>query len=157
MRKVSTSRFGEVEVADDQVFEFPEGILGFPGVREYFLQPNPSGGPFQWLQAIGAPHVAFVVCEPALFKQDYHITLRPEELEVIDLKDEKDAHVLVILVIPSDPRLMTANLQGPVVLNRAARKGKQVVLIGTEHTTKHRVFPDPEGAGAGPPPPTPPP
>ncbi|MCR4314996.1 MAG: flagellar assembly protein FliW [Planctomycetes bacterium] len=142
--RVTTSRFGEVEIDENTIYEFPEGILGFPGARRYFLLENPSGGPFLWLHAVDSPHLAFIVCDPLTFKPNYKVPVKSEDLENIQLTDIGKAVVLVILVVPEDPRKMTANLQGPVVLNVEMRLGKQLVITGAgaEYTTKYRVLSD---------------
>ena len=141
LMKVQTTRFGELEVADDQIYHFPEGLLGFGNVRRYFIQPH-GKGPFQWLQAVEPGSLAFVICDPRVFKPDYRVKISPEDMESLRLASLDAAVVLVIMVVPRDPRQMTANLQGPLVLNPHAKLARQLVLLGDEYTTKYRVFPD---------------
>ena len=50
------------------------------------------------------------------------------------------ALVIVILVVPRDPWGITANLQGPLVINTRERLGIQLVLNVPEYTTRHLVF-----------------
>ena len=138
---VRTSRFGEVSVEDSAVIAFPEGIVGFPDERAFVIFDGPEGTPFKWLQSAGRPELAFVICDPRLFKGDYHLAASREDLAAVQLARAEDAAVCVILSIPPDPWLMTANLLGPVVLNAERRLGKQLVLSGAEYTTKHPVFP----------------
>jgi len=141
--KILTTRFGELEVNSEEVYYFPEGLLGFGSVKRYFTLANPSGGPFEWLQAVEPPNLAFVVCDPVTFKPDYQIKAKKEDLESIKLERVKDAIVRVILVIPKGyPERMTANLQGPIVFNVKARLAKQIVLPGDEYATRYRVFPE---------------
>ncbi len=149
--KVKTTRFGEVDVADDAVWNFPEGILGFAAVRMYFILNNPKGGPFQWLQAVDPPALAFVVCDPALLRPDYRVTVRKEDLASIELEKAEDGFVMVIVTVPKNPMEMTANLQGPIVFNPKRRLAKQIVLNDAAWPTRHRVFPEAaaQGAGAG--------
>lgn len=140
--KVETSRFGTVDVNDDDLLDFPEGLLGFAACRRFAVLPNPSGGPLQWLQSLEDPSLAFVICQPQLFKPDYRIPVREEDLKSIDLSTIEDALVFTIMVVPKDnPKNMTANLQGPLIINRKKRVGKQYVLIHSEYTTKYRLFP----------------
>lgn len=146
--KIQTTRFGELEVAGDDIYYFPEGLLGFGSVKRYFTLANPTGGPFEWLQAVEPPNLAFVVCDPQTFKHDYQIRAKKEDLESIKLKRIEDAIVRVILVIPKGyPERMTANLQGPIVFNVSARMAKQLVLPGDDYSTRHRVFPKEALAG----------
>ena len=109
--KVETTRFGQVEIKDEEVYYFPEGLLGFNSIKNYFTIKNPGGGPFLWLQAVQPPNLAFVICDPLLFKQDYKIEIRKEDLEAIELEDVTKGLVFVILVVPKDrPEDMTANI-----------------------------------------------
>ncbi len=146
--KIQTTRFGELEVNSGEIYYFPEGLLGFGSVKRYFTLANPTGGPFEWLQAVEPPNLAFVVCDPITFNPDYRIKAKKEDLESIKLERIEDAIVRVILVIPrGHPERMTANLQGPIVFNAKSMLAKQLVLPGDEYTTRYRVFPEEALAG----------
>ena len=71
--QVRTTRFGVVEVSDERVIKFPEGILGFPESQEYILLQTDDEGNFFWLQSVGREELAFVVCDPLLFVPDYRV------------------------------------------------------------------------------------
>jgi flagellar assembly factor FliW len=149
--RVKTTRFGEVEVPDSAVIRFPEGLVGFRDAKRFVIFDGPEGTPFKWLQAVDRPELALVICDPALFKPDYRVDVSAETLASLELARPEDGGVCVVLVIPPDPRGMTANLMGPIVFNAEARLGRQLVLMDTEYTTKYRIFRDgeplPGGAG----------
>ena len=139
--KVETSRFGTIEVKDEEVYTFPEGLLGFAGFKQFVLLDNPTGGPMMWLQSIEKPTLAFIICPPQIFKTDYKMPLRSDELQIIELDNLEEAKVMTIMVIPDNkPKEMTANLQGPLVFNTAKKLAKQYVLLNTNYTTKYKVF-----------------
>ncbi len=140
--KVNTTRFGEVEVSEEDIFSFPEGVLGFGELRRYALLKLEGEEPLLWLQSTDEAGVAFIVCDPVFFEPGYQVRVRKEDLASIELEDVSGGRVLVILTISPDPRLTTANLQGPLVFNVEKRLAKQVVLSGDEYMTKHRVFAD---------------
>jgi flagellar assembly factor FliW len=140
--RIRTSRFGEVTVDDSAAIEFPAGLLGFPEATRFVIFDGPEGTPFKWLQAADQPELAFVICDPLLFKPDYHLSVPEAELADLAFRSQEDVVVCVILTIPADPWRMTANLLGPLVFNSARRVGKQLVLSGTDCSTKHAVFPD---------------
>lgn len=137
--KLSTTRFGEIEVADGQVYSFPEGILGFADLRTYAIFA-PKAGPFQWLQSAEVPSLAFVVTDPLLFFPDYRAQVRPEELGSIQLAAPTEGVVLVILTVPKNAAEITANLVGPLIFNAKAKLARQVVLTDPRYSTKHRLF-----------------
>jgi flagellar assembly factor FliW len=139
--KIKTSRFGEVTVDDSAAISFPEGMVGFPDTRTFVIFDGPEGTPFKWLQSADRPELAFVICDPLVFKSDYHLAVPSAELADLELRRPEDTVISVILSIPSDPWRMTANLLGPVIFNAERRLGKQLVLSGSEYSTKHPVFP----------------
>ncbi|MDP7033136.1 MAG: flagellar assembly protein FliW [Planctomycetota bacterium] len=139
-REIETTRFGRVEIDEETIIRFPDGLLGFGQVQEYVIIDHPGPMGVQWLQALDVPELAFVVIDPLLFKSDYLVQLHAQEMERIGLDDLAKGKVMVILVVPKDPRKITANLQGPLVLNPEKRLGMQVVLPHDRYTTKHLVF-----------------
>jgi flagellar assembly factor FliW len=149
MITIETTRFGELKVPRSEVITFPEGLVGFAPVKEYVIMQNPSGGPFQWLQAASIPSLAFVICDPRVFKSDYRISVRKEDLAGIGIEDVSDGVVTVIVVIPRGGSFkeMTANLKGPIIINLSARLAKQIVLVGDEYGLKHPVFSAEDAAG----------
>ncbi|MCK6439568.1 MAG: flagellar assembly protein FliW [Planctomycetes bacterium] len=139
--KLETTRFGPIEIAEDEIYSFPEGLLGFASFKRFILKPNPTGGPMLWLQSVDDGSLAFIICQPQLFKPDYKVSLRPEDLGDIELTKVDEALIYAVMVIPKDkPREMTANLQGPLILNKTKRLGKQFVLLNSDYSTKYKVF-----------------
>ena len=66
--------------------------------------------------------------DPACVKKDYDVPLGEEEAQALHLESPKDALILTMVVIPEDPRKMTTNLAGPLVINVKTRIGFQIVL-----------------------------
>ena len=131
---VYTSRFGQVQVADDRVITFPKGILGFPRFHQYVLLQPKADSPFYWLQSTEAPDLAFVVTDPSQFVPTYRVAVRREQMDEMSLDDLADAQVLVIVNKHGD--LLTGNLQGPLVVNAATRTGEQLVLSDRRYHTR---------------------
>lgn len=138
--KVPTTRFGELEVNEKDILVFPRGLIGFPTLTRYAVIDHPSGGPFKWLQAIDRPQTAFAITDPLIFFPDYTVAVHPEELNAIRIDSPEEGVVVVILVVPGDPWRITANLQGPLVINTAERLGMQLILSNPEYTTRHPLF-----------------
>ncbi|MDR0868097.1 MAG: flagellar assembly protein FliW [Planctomycetota bacterium] len=137
---ILTSRFGEIEVPDESLIEFPRGIIGFRDARRFVIFDCGEQGIFKWLQSADIPDLAFVICEAHLLVPEYKITLRPEESEILKLTNSEDAAVCLILVIPENPQEATANLLGPIVMNSASRLGMQLVLINADYSTRYKIF-----------------
>ena len=140
--KISTIRFGEVEVPDDKVIKMSGGVLGFPETDRYVMLDHEPGSPFRWLQSADRPELAFVVADPLAFFPDYRIQVKKEELADLDVQAPEDLTILVILSLRGEPKDMTANLQGPLIVNTRNMTGRQLVLREGKYTTKHNLFPD---------------
>ncbi|MFA7238260.1 MAG: flagellar assembly protein FliW [Phycisphaeraceae bacterium] len=132
--RIMTSRFGQVDVDDQRVIEFPRGLLGFPKYRKYVLiQPNDDGH-FLWLQSIDTPELAFVVTDPSLFVQGYQVPLKEDQMQEMGLKSIEQAQVLVI--VNKRGSVLTGNLQGPLVIHTERRVGEQLVLSDRRFHTR---------------------
>ncbi|HOI54775.1 MAG TPA: flagellar assembly protein FliW [Phycisphaerae bacterium] len=135
--KVVTTRFGELDIDDRQVIDFPLGILGFPEFKRWILLQASPESVFFWLQSADAPDLAFILVQPHLFFKDYRVRAQDEELKAIGLDDSDAGEVFVICNRVSDA--VTVNLQGPLVFNAATRRARQVVLCDRHLTTRHEL------------------
>ena len=140
MIKVKTTRFGELEVRDEDLIELPSGLIGFPELKRYVLLDHDKDSPFKWLQSLDDGAIAFVLINPLLFKTDYTVEVTEAEVADLALKAEEDAVISVIITIPTNPQNMTANLKAPLVFNLKNRKGKQLVLSNSAYTTRHNIM-----------------
>jgi flagellar assembly factor FliW len=132
---VDTTRFGPVDVDDARILQFPSGLLGFSSYRRFALLQPDDQGVFFWLQSIDAPDLAFVVTDPALWVADYQAQIRREQMDELGLGDLADAQVLVI--VNKRDGALTANLQGPLVVNAQTCRAMQLVLADRKWTTRH--------------------
>ena len=66
-----TTRFGDIPLDHERIFEFPDGLLGFPGAKR-FLAMNVDGDPdMYWLQCVDDGSLAFLAISPWLYFPDY--------------------------------------------------------------------------------------
>ena len=135
--QVQTTRFGEVEIAEDRVLTFSNGLLGFADrTRFCLLQPNEEAC-FLWLQSVEDESLAFVVTDPTLFVPDYSVPIRSDQMESLQMRSLDDAQVFVIVNKVGDS--LTGNLQGPLVVSGSSRVGEQFVLSEKRWTTRHEL------------------
>ena len=137
--KVSTKAYGLIDVDERQKIVFPQGLLGFEELKDYILL-DAERQPFYWLQSTDVEQVAFILVNPFLFRPDYEVNISNEELAEIKLHSPEKALIFSIVTIPPNDGPMTANLQGPLVINRDNRTGKQAVLSDTRWKTKHDIM-----------------
>ena len=85
--RFATDRFGEIEVSDQELFEFPSGLPGFARLKSYAIIQHREDSPFRWLQSVEDPGVAFVVLDPSLIIDAYKPTLRPSDLDMVGAQE----------------------------------------------------------------------
>ncbi|MBW7996907.1 MAG: flagellar assembly protein FliW [Candidatus Glassbacteria bacterium] len=137
--KVKTTRFGTLDVAEKDLMVFPEGLVGFAGNKRFVIYSKENNHPFFWLQSADDPKLAFVICDPAMFFPDYRISARKSELSTIGSTNPEDLIICVLVSISREPFTMSANLQGPLVINTKNRRGKQLVLVESNYGTRHPI------------------
>jgi flagellar assembly factor FliW len=137
--KVATKAYGPIEVDPRQKITFPRGLFGFESFKEYMLL-DAERQPFYWLQSVDVEGIAFILINPFLFRPDYEVNIGNDELAEIDILSPEKALIFSIVTIPPDGGPMTANLQGPLIINRDTRAGKQAILADPRWKTKHDVM-----------------
>jgi flagellar assembly factor FliW len=126
--KITTSRFGRIDVQTDHIIRFPGGLLGFEECREWVLLADQQNDALAWLQSVERPTIALALVSPRRFVPDYQIRVARRELTSLHLRDLKRAEVLVIL--GKTDGSITLNLKAPLVINLDCRLGRQVITNG---------------------------
>ena len=139
MTTFATVRFGTLDLPISEQIEFGRGILGFEHLRRFVHLATEEEHPFSWLQSLEDPEVAFVVANPALFFPHYCLEIDPRELGDVRPGPNEKLLVLGICTIRESPQEISMNLQGPLVINRVTRRGKQLVLNHSGYGTQHRL------------------
>jgi flagellar assembly factor FliW len=119
---------------------FPKGLVGFPNLTQYRLFEPSDAYPLKFLQSEESQDVSFVCVDPACVKKDYEVPLGEEEAESLHLESPQEAMVLTLVVIPEDPRQMTTNLAGPLVINVKRRTGFQIVLNSEKYPLRFPII-----------------
>jgi flagellar assembly factor FliW len=135
----STSRFGIIEVDDNQIITFSEGLPGFEEARCFVFLPHPGkDGPFRWMQCVDAQNsssaLAFPVISPWRIDRQYSPTVPGPVLRELDIRDIREqAQLWAIVTVPRDrPNDATVNLLAPVLVNRESRQARQVIALSDE-------------------------
>ena len=142
MKKVNTLRFGEIEVDEDKIVHFADGIPAFEEEHEFLIIPYDVESPYVFLQSLKTPELAFLMAMPFVFFPEYEFELDDANQEKLGLTHQEDMLVYMLLTIPDGQvESMTANLMAPIVMNQEAMQARQIVLDKSRYTTKHRLFP----------------
>jgi flagellar assembly factor FliW len=139
---VQTTRFGVVEIDDGKVISFAAGLLGFSSYRRYVLLQPDDDAVFFWLQSVDAPELAFVVTDPCTWVSGYEVPIRKEQMEQLGLARLEDAQVLVI--VNKRGNVLSANLQGPIIINSVGLSAQQMVLADKKWSTRFEIMAAPQ-------------
>jgi flagellar assembly factor FliW len=137
---IATTRFGNVIAEPSDVFNFPEGILGFSDLRRFILLDDPNDEIFTWLQSCESSSIAFPVLDPELFVDNLKLNLTKADLEALKLLPGSSPRHLSIITIPEDPTQMTANLKAPIIFNVEQRIARQCVLQDNSLAIREPIF-----------------
>jgi flagellar assembly factor FliW len=129
-----TTRFGEIEVPQDKVLHFKEGVIGFENLHDFVILKHRPSSCFFWLQSLEKPDLAFSMLFPFEFFPSYFPRITREDLTVLGAEEQKSLEIYSMVVVPRDPALMTINLLSPVVINPLNQRGKQIVLLDSGYS-----------------------
>lgn len=138
--EIETSRFGKIKINDEKVIKMVQGLYGFSEISRFVILEHKDSTPFKWFQSLECSDLAFVIAEPATFFPSYRISLNPEDKDDLQLKAGDEFAIYVLVVIPNDPKQMTANMLGPIVINSDKMLAKQVILVESVYTTRESLF-----------------
>ena len=138
--RVKTKAFGEIEVSEKQRLNFKNGIFGFEDIQNYVLLDGDAGSPFYWLQSEEVSEIAFLVIDPKMIISDYKLEIDKEDIKDLGIEKEEDVLLFTIITIYDDPEKSTANLLGPLVINRIKHIGKQVISLNDTYSVRHPLL-----------------
>jgi flagellar assembly factor FliW len=127
MTTIATTRFGLVDVKDDQVITFTDGMIGFSKLKHYVLVESPAMPLVLWLQSMDRSDVAFPLIEPWFFRKDYRLVMSDPDRIALKLSDADFTKILLVMTIPEQADRMTVNLKAPIVLNLSGSTAAQVI------------------------------
>lgn len=141
--RIVTRNFGEIEIGEEKVITFENGIIGFPQLTRFTLiydaEQGESAG-IRWMQSLEEPAFALPVMDPLVIMSAYNPAVEEETLKNLGELTPENQLVLVTVSVPSDLTKMTANLQGPIIINADTRKAAQIIVDGKDYKVKFPVY-----------------
>ena len=142
---VQSTRFGELDIPEEQILDFPHGMPGFLEEKQFVFMEYQPDSPFYFLQSVSDADLTFLMINPFAFFNDYEFAMDDELLAEIGLSDENPPLVFNIASVKDTLENMTVNLAAPVLVNSRDRKAVQLVIEKTEFPTRYPLFPAVEG------------
>jgi len=122
--KIESLRFGAFEVDENQVLEFPRGLIGIPGTGYVLVDLSP-GAAFRWLHSTENPAFALPVVDPSAVVPEFVLTVDKAERERHGIEDIANCEIYVTVKADPDPAATTLNLRAPIVIME--RRGYQLL------------------------------
>ena len=138
-----TKFFGTIDIEDEKIINFPNGIIGFENLKNFALiydSEREERSKISWLQSMEEPLMVLPVINPLDLMDAYTPTIEDELMKNIGDPADADLLIFVTLSIPSDLTLMTANLKAPFIINTVDRKAMQVIVENAEYPVKFNAY-----------------
>lgn len=140
--RVQTRLCGEIEVAEDKIIHFTDGIVGFPDCKNFTLIYDEEKGEkssISWLQSLDEPVFALPVMNPLLVKEDYNPVVEDELLKSLGELKEENTFILVTVTVPEQIENLSVNLKAPIVINVDTRKACQII-VEEDYPVKYKIY-----------------
>jgi len=140
---VKTKFFGDMEISEDKIITFENGIIGFEDYKRYILineSDDKEGVSISWLQSLDEVYLALPVINPFYLKNDYSPNVDDEMIYSLGEVKKENIAVYSALTVPSDLTQMTMNLRAPFIINIATKKGCQIITENKEYPIKFKVY-----------------
>ncbi len=139
--RVDSTRFADIEVDEDRVLFFPDGIIGFESFKRFALVAQGESA-LMWLQSLDEPSLAFVVADPLEYYRGYQPDFEEDVVKSLGASSSDELGFWAIAVIPPDPSRATLNLRAPIAVNKTKRLARQIVTTDPRFPIKYRMFSD---------------
>ena len=140
---VKTKHFGEIELEEEKIITFDEGLIGFEDKKRYtilFNNESKSKGTISWLQSLDEPMLALPVVSPIVAMADYNPIVEDEVLASLGELNDENLVILLTLTVPSDLTKMTVNLKAPIIMNADTRKGCQAIAENSDYVVRYGIY-----------------
>ncbi len=138
--RLSTTRFGDIDIDESRAIMMKAGILGFEHLKRYVLLVQDEEILFWWFQSVDDGSVAFVVINSFVIKPDYKPIIQDNDVELLEIESPEDVILMSIVTIRSDPFRVTANLRAPIVINLKKRLAKQIILDKPDYPIQYSMM-----------------
>ncbi len=138
--QILTSRFGLIEVPEEEIIYMPHGMIGFIEEKKFVLRRHAENSPFLWFQSLRTETLAFVLIDPFLFEPTYQIQITDEDRRDLEWNGaEEGIQALVVVNFSNKDQVfkVTANLLAPILINTKKRLAKQVILYESQYSYRY--------------------
>ena len=139
--KLTTRVFGEIDIEDEKIINFEDGIIDFPDLKKFTLiydEEKENNSNIIWMQSLDEPAFAMPVMNPLLVKENYNPIVEDELLKALGNLAEENTLVLVTVTVPQNIEKTSVNLKAPIVINAKEKKAVQVIV--EDEDVKYEIY-----------------
>lgn len=115
---------------------FPSGLIGYPQLKHFHLEPLSDLMPVGRLVCTDVPGLSLIVADPRIWDPSYDVAAATTaDSNSVDA-DRVDL-ALVILTIHAIPLESSVNLLGPLLINLETGEGQQAIQSGSGYRADH--------------------
>ena len=138
---IQTKFFGNIEIDENKVIKFEDGIPGFEDLKKFlFMTDEDANSPFCWLQSIEDVNIVFTLINIFKFIPDYNPNVDMEILSKLGKIEEENLAIYCIANIPKNIKDMTVNLKAPIIINLFNNNAKQIICNNDDYSIKYYVY-----------------
>jgi flagellar assembly factor FliW len=135
---LNSTRFGEVEIPEEAVIEFPHGLIGLGGSR-YTILARSDDAAFVWLHSLDDPALALPLTDPWRFFDSYEVEIADEEAARLGIDSTDETSVYVTVRAAEALEDFSANLRAPILVSNGL--GHQVINQAPDAPVRAPLFP----------------
>lgn len=123
--KITTQKFGDIEIPENMVIVFQNGLFGFEDYTKFVLL-KPDNSLFFWFNSVENPEIAFPLFGLRMIDEDY---------------PQKENHeAFGIVTLNPDPLKVTINMKAPVFIDQDKKTGYQEILDNENFSLYYNLF-----------------
>ena len=142
--KITTRSFGEIEVSEDKIITFEEGIPGFESLQRFIILESEEGA-FHYLQSVDNGDVRFVIADPYQLIKEYAPVINESYFEKLGGGNNEEFAVYSVVCFREPIDESTINLAGPILIQTEYRKGIQVITEDKKYSPRHKFISQEDG------------
>ncbi|MBE5937789.1 MAG: flagellar assembly protein FliW [Lachnospiraceae bacterium] len=141
--KANTNLFGEIDIPDEKIITFEQGIMGFEDCKKFTIiydSGKEERSSISWLQCMDNPELAFSMISPFYVMEDYNPIVESEWLKPLGEVNDDNVVIFVLMNIKSDITKLTANMKAPIIINSDTCKGAQLIVENQDYEIKYNIY-----------------
>lgn len=134
------TNFDDLIYSPDDIIHFEDGIPGFDQNKEFVLVKDTNYAPFEWLVCTDGTRLRFAMLNPMIVDSEYNPNISKSQIQGLGIENTEDILMYCFVTIAPDPSQSTINFMGPVLINTAMKKGRQIILENSQYGTKEPII-----------------